>query len=936
MKRFIILASALLAVLMGGGRAVVAAELEPVSCFDYYTFGAVNLNGLQPEYVEYASGEVVTFSGAIANGGTVPVVNAMLLGQITYNDYIIDEFTAATNVQLTSAGQRYLSFSWTLPALAPAGSYKLKTFLVSEAAFNISGLSFLETYPGGVTNFSVVGDYEFAPFLDRSAITFNGEPYIFNNLSPTIPAGTPINIKLPFYSNSPIGTAALELYAWDSLTTANKIENPDFNFSGGPESPFTQITSPGLSAGAYLLKVIANTDGQKTIFNLRFAVEGDAGRINILGLAEFPVEATEAYVCVHHSASFERTLPAKLTLAVLNGQKIISQGETNLTLTSDIVGYRLPVDLGNPPARNVTLKATLVRTDANQLLDERSSIYNCALAAGNLNGIIALTTDKNSLNVQGVNWCGDDLPLNDLSARVTPQDGNDAVIDITDTTSFQLAQMTLADGRYVGLFGAEGLVMAREFGLGGDIAAAPYAPYWVLVIAIILVVLIAGLLILALRRRGNGLKGPAILLLVILGILGFKEGLATPVVPECRVQGLFIVGETITITNTAAPRIRGSRFTISPDEGVWQSSNNLSRRQLFRFSRPGDYHVDFKANEADCEADLTIFPDLGGGDSITRFRVVNKDDGRYCVDFEHVSGPAYFSRICWNLHGSVRLVDTGLESEQKSRNIFTKSIIAARNQKPLFLDVAAESADWVEVGGFFDSPPVDLDRPIVMHEASRRSVKREIAKIGVGCARQDLSTVGLDCGGGSCLVNNQGLSAGIMASQRFNCEVKVSLSATDARGTIIDFSSGPMSTLITSAIPIIGQSSPGARQIKERAYLPGTNQTTPLVLKCVSPCNVKIKPGQSSNVTVVAGGGSGGAITLKPVNTPSDLTVNPISTTGKAGQDTPFTIKAAAKAVGGTYKFNLTASEGSATAQVPVTVVIDAAGSKIETEVITN
>src|SRR3989338_69173 len=135
-----------------------APPIGTVNCFDYYTFGSVQVN-VTANVTSAVSGIPVTFSGTISNNNPYPIVDGALFVKIfRFTDDaseqnvngpdVVDQFFVREGIALPPHSEFPIAFSWDIPSYAMTGEYRLATFFPTAKNFNLLGLFFSDDVVG--------------------------------------------------------------------------------------------------------------------------------------------------------------------------------------------------------------------------------------------------------------------------------------------------------------------------------------------------------------------------------------------------------------------------------------------------------------------------------------------------------------------------------------------------------------------------------------------------------------------------------------------------------------------------------------------------------------------------------------------------------------------------------------------------------------------
>lgn len=367
-----------------------------VSCFDYYTFGSVQVD-LTSSVETVAPGVPVEFSAVITNGNPYPVVNGSLVVKIfrenenfeervAQGNHTVDQFNALPEVNLRAGERASYMFSWLPPERLPAGRYYVATHFVTEDRFNLLGLTFTDDIAGNLYPVDVVSDHE-PIYFDKSSVRVNGEPYRFIGQPLGLPDG-PVGITADVINDSDEDvqlTLVWFLFRWDALRTENLIERKTSNIlvpAGGKTQ--VQYTAVDEDFSVYLaVPVLYQESGSisGSFLNIRFLRNNvDVPRINFPSIFQYPLVAGEeasVFSCVHNAglANIVENTRMELTLRDARGN-IIHEYTYQGAISGAMMGL---VDTFTPRRTytNFSLTASLFAND--RLVEEVEIFYDCSV-----------------------------------------------------------------------------------------------------------------------------------------------------------------------------------------------------------------------------------------------------------------------------------------------------------------------------------------------------------------------------------------------------------------------------------------------------------------------------------------------------------------------------------------------------------------------------
>lgn len=381
-----------------GGNDIQPKVLQDgeVRCFDFYRFGSVQVS-MEALPRGVTAGEKVTFTGIIRNDNPYPVVGvgvyvkiARIQGEefrMRNGDLVVDEFAALNGLAIDTKEEQKISFSWQVPDSAVGGEYRMITYINSQQAFNLGGLSFTDDVTGNFEYFTVKGkDGESRPIeLDRNAILLNGKPQTLVGSIAQFKKDEQVTVSVPLFI--PEGTSkrtvsvTARTYSWDALKEGNLIqeETRDITVSSEEKKTFDFVLTTASGPVTYTLFDLK--DGEHhSIVGVRFARNGlEQARLNFPTVSAFPFQPGEEYQLTSclHSASLVDLSGRTLELRLVDGNgKELANREFVGTVTSDMMAYGFDFS-----SQKEVKKATLIATIKHDgvVEDTATMEYDCAL-----------------------------------------------------------------------------------------------------------------------------------------------------------------------------------------------------------------------------------------------------------------------------------------------------------------------------------------------------------------------------------------------------------------------------------------------------------------------------------------------------------------------------------------------------------------------------
>ena len=372
-------------------------EFVQVPYEEWYDFGSIEFSGLDSVGYYHSPGDEIRFGTLITNNNPFPIVEGAVRVQIGYEDgeevHLIDEFYAAQDVNLMPGEEMELEWSWTAPENAKEGVYRVETYFITSDSFNLAGVSFLRGLYGAMSRFEITGGSDLLHF-DTAKLRINGEPHSLNSFAiPFLPEDD-ITVELPIKNDGSATSADIiyQLFVWDDLKPEDAVlqheKRESVQLSAGQSRTLTYSIS-GLSPGAYLLKITAESPKNRAIVKMRIPVIGHRVKLNFAGMDTFPFEPGEEmklFACLSDSATsgivmYDTTgggMPdviedGSLRLSLeADGKTILEDSVSNLYITGEMQGLETTF-VPNETYRKLTLK---VEASDGENTDSAEIVYD--------------------------------------------------------------------------------------------------------------------------------------------------------------------------------------------------------------------------------------------------------------------------------------------------------------------------------------------------------------------------------------------------------------------------------------------------------------------------------------------------------------------------------------------------------------------------------
>jgi hypothetical protein len=369
-------------------------EFQSVNCFDYYKFGDNFFTNVVPEKESYTAGDNVTFFYTVTNPTNMPLTDAAVRVQVLYagknldrqeGDDMIDELFVVKNVNLNPGDSYSGEFDWQIPKDINSGTYLANFYLSSEDKFNMAGLGFIPNVIGAGTKFDVISDGKNLMRFDRNSTYINNEQYKIRALPPTFSPGDEVTVKTQLINEGDAKNVTIlyQVFNFDDLNPSAEVKSytktETVTLKDNSSLPITYDLK-NLGTNAYLVKLTAIGENQKSILNLRIPVLGNQGRILYLGMDKFPMTPgkTSIIFCLTNvgvnPGDEINALKGNIKIELLDKNNVkIFEGMKKVIVDGSVTGYKGSFNIDNSYSYAV-LKATLY--DENGTHDLMTVVYD--------------------------------------------------------------------------------------------------------------------------------------------------------------------------------------------------------------------------------------------------------------------------------------------------------------------------------------------------------------------------------------------------------------------------------------------------------------------------------------------------------------------------------------------------------------------------------
>ncbi len=357
-------------------------------CSDYYTFNSVHV-GISPDKAVYSLGEAMMMSSEIFNDNNQPVTNGLVFARVSKISSekigvgdIVDEFISFRSITLKAKEKASYSYNYVLPKYLAEGNYRVTYYFSVGRKFNLSGLPFSNDISSGSFDFQVISSEKSYLHFDRDTTKVNDTVYNHVGNWPRLEAGKEYSITQEIVNDSNVEkkvNVTYETYYWDSLDGDDFIGSKVENIVLQPKSRRI-LTYKNILNEITMVKIIAETDEEKTIVNVRLSSNKNRLRLNYPALTVFPVkknEKTEIFSCFHNSVGTgAATGTIELKLTDSNGKELLRHSYTGY------VGPNMQAVASEfIPSENLNwakLSASILDEEGN-VFDAYEVVYSCDL-----------------------------------------------------------------------------------------------------------------------------------------------------------------------------------------------------------------------------------------------------------------------------------------------------------------------------------------------------------------------------------------------------------------------------------------------------------------------------------------------------------------------------------------------------------------------------
>ena len=370
-----------------------AVPPNTVNCFDYYSFGSVQVD-LSPTLEQTLPGMPITFTGTLKNANAYPVVGGQVYAKIFKSDEgdtdlthqnghpLVSFFLVQDNVVIPTNGEVPLSFTYQVPQNMAGGAYTIAFFFTTEYRYNLLGLSFTDDVTGNKADFSITDDTNTPVVFNKNTVMLNKTPFSFAAFPPhfTKDEAVTAHVEAVNPSNTEkVVEVTWIISQWDGILAKHEVKRETQGVLLKPKEKKTlSYTLPQLDTSVTFIQAILKDQDAESILHIRYVRDGNEElRINYPSITEYPLQAgkeTTVFSCLH-STNLPIISDNTLTLTLKDeNDKVVH----TYTYEGDVTGAMMGVkDTFTPPRDLTTFSLTAALTHKGAVVDEVTIHYDC-------------------------------------------------------------------------------------------------------------------------------------------------------------------------------------------------------------------------------------------------------------------------------------------------------------------------------------------------------------------------------------------------------------------------------------------------------------------------------------------------------------------------------------------------------------------------------
>jgi hypothetical protein len=177
-------------------------------CSDFFTVRSLDTS-VEVRSQSVPSGVPIEFVVTLQNTDVVPVVQANVQAKLfraptaatgggsdASANSLVDQFMVFRDVSLKAGEQMERTTTFQLPANLPSGLYTLSTYTTAGESSDTDGVPYINNPTRAQTGFTVIGEFDNAPYLMSDRVFVDGTQYLPNSRPPAVSATDPVNVSM--------------------------------------------------------------------------------------------------------------------------------------------------------------------------------------------------------------------------------------------------------------------------------------------------------------------------------------------------------------------------------------------------------------------------------------------------------------------------------------------------------------------------------------------------------------------------------------------------------------------------------------------------------------------------------------------------------------------------------------------------------------------
>lgn len=365
-----------------------------VDCFDYYTFGSVQVD-VAPTLEQTIPGTAYTFTGKVTNNNAYPIVDGQVYVKIFKHDGsseslvkengypLVAFFLAKDNLVLKANSEQSLTFDWQVPEAMDGGTYTAAFFFTTAHRYNLLGLSFTDDVTGNKATFAITAPDATAPVAwNKNEVTLNDTKFRFASFPPHFTKEEAVTAHMELVNpSSEIRDVEVTIITskWDGILDSHEIGRESKKYTLKPKETLEVPYTPAVAdTSVTFLQAIVKDRDAESIMHIRYVRDGnEEARINFPSVLKYPFKAGETnmvFSCVH-STNLPIVRDNVLTLTLKDKNDAVIH---TYTYTGDITGSMMGLKDTFTPDKDIsTFSLTASLSHNGTVVDEVTQKYDC-------------------------------------------------------------------------------------------------------------------------------------------------------------------------------------------------------------------------------------------------------------------------------------------------------------------------------------------------------------------------------------------------------------------------------------------------------------------------------------------------------------------------------------------------------------------------------